>query len=426
VGLFPSKRQIPLAWRMQPRTLGEFAGQTHIIGPGRVLRRAIEEDSFNSLIIFGPPGTGKTALARIVASRTQSHFISLNAVTSGIQDIRKAVATAESVSLAGQRTILFIDEIHRFNKVQQDALLPDVESGLLTLIGASTENPFFALVPPLASRSLIFQFQRLSVDEMLAVLRRALSDNENGYGRKKIDISPESLALIAELSAGDARKALGSLELAVLTSGEENGAVAVSEDTVREIFQKNTLYYGEDDHYDTISAYIKSMRGSDPDAAIYWLAKMLESGEDPLFIARRLMICAAEDVGNADPQALVLAVAAARTAREIGMPEARIPLAQATAYIAAAPKSNAAIVAIDRALADVRAGRVREVPVHLRDAHYKGAQRIGAGDGYKYPHSYSGHYIDQDYMPERRDYYQPGDEGFERILKHRLQRRRHG
>ncbi len=412
---------------MQPKGLDAFVGQDHILGPGRVLRRAIEEDSFVSLILYGPPGTGKTALAHIIATTTESEFLSLNAVTSGIPDIRKAVVTAKSASLAGRKTILFIDEIHRFNKVQQDALLPEVEEGVITLIGASTENPFFALVPPLASRSMIFQFQPLSVEQLRTVISSAISDRDFGYGNKQIVIDEVALERMASLAGGDARKALNALELAVLTAEESaRNSVIIDEGLVMQVFQKSSLCYGEDEHYDTISAFIKSMRGSDPDAAIYWLASMLEGGEDPLYIARRMVICASEDVGNADPMAIVVATAAAQAARETGMPEARIPLAQAAAYIAAAPKSNSAITAIDSALGDIRSGQVQSVPTHLKDAHYPGAKRLGAGKGYLYPHGYDGHYVEQVYLSEHKPYYQPSDEGFEHIIKNRLHRRRHG
>ncbi len=412
---------------MQPKELDAFVGQSHILGPGRVLRRVIEEDSFVSLILYGPPGTGKTALAHIIAKSTKSEFLSLNAVTSGISDIRKAVVTAKSASLAGRKTILFIDEIHRFNKIQQDALLPEVEEGVITLIGASTENPFFALVPPLASRSMIFQFNPLSVEELKTIVVRAISDRIFGYGNRQVVVDDESIKQIASLAGGDARKALNALEIAVLTAEKHtHNSVIIDKDLVIQVFQKGSLCYGESEHYDTISAFIKSMRGSDPDAAIYWLAKMLEGGEDPLYIARRMVICASEDVGNADPMAIVVATAASQAAREVGMPEARIPLAQTATYIATAPKSNSAITAIDSALCDVRSGEVQGVPTHLKDAHYPGAKRLGAGKGYLYPHGYDGHYVEQMYLPKHKPYYQPSDEGFEHIIKSRLNRRRHG
>lgn len=420
--LFTSKRRVPLAWRMQPRSLEDFVGQEHLLAQGRVLRRAIEEDALVSLILYGPPGTGKTALAHIVARRTQSEFITLNAVTAGVGDIRKAVLTAESAALAGRSSILFVDEIHRFNKVQQDALLPEVEGGRLTLIGASTENPFFALVPPLASRSMIFQFRPLSESSIRAILERALSDGENGLGALNVRMTEPAFDRIAALCGGDARKALNALELSVHALGKESPR-SISEELVAEVFQKSAAYYSEDDHYDVISAFIKSMRGSDPDASIYWLGRMLESGEDPRFIARRIMICAAEDVGNADPRALTVSVAAARAAEEVGMPEARIPLAQAALYVATAPKSNSVILAIDAALEEVRGGRVQRVPAHLRDAHYPGAQRLGAGIGYQYPHDFEGHFVDQVYLTEPREFYHPSREGFERDISERMKRR---
>jgi len=409
---------------MQPKDLDSFVGQVHLLGSGRVLRRAIEEDAFVSLILYGPAGTGKTALARIIANRTKSEFLSLNAVTSGLPDIRKAIQAAGKAALAGRKSILFIDEIHRFNKIQQDALLPEVEQGVITLIGASTENPFFALVPPLASRSMIFQFRPLENEEIVTVLSRALSDSKDGLGGSMVRIDDAVLALIASLSGGDARKALNALEFSALAAKKgEDGSKCIDEELVKQVFQRASLSYGEDAHYDTISAFIKSMRGSDPDATVYWLARMLESGEDPLYIARRMIICASEDVGNADPRALVLAAAASQAAREVGMPEARIPLVQAAAYIATAPKSNSAIMAIDAAISDLRSGPALEVPAHLRDAHYPGAKRLGAGEGYKYPHNHGGHYVSQDYIPVSRQYYHPSSEGFERIIKRRMNRR---
>lgn len=424
MGLFSSNKQVPLAWRMQPKDLDSFVGQVHLLGPGRVLRRAIEEDAFVSLILYGPAGTGKTALARIIAGRTKSEFLSLNAVTSGLPDIRKAIQAAGKAALTGRKSILFIDEIHRFNKIQQDALLPEVEQGVITLIGASTENPFFALVPPLASRSMIFQFRPLENEEIMTVLSRALSDSQEGLGGSMVRIDDAVLTLIASLSGGDARKALNALEFSALAAKKgEDGSKSIDEELVKQVFQRASLSYGEDAHYDTISAFIKSMRGSDPDATVYWLARMLESGEDPLYIARRMIICASEDVGNADPRALVLAAAASQAAREVGMPEARIPLVQAAAYIATAPKSNSAIKAIDAAISDLRSGPALEVPTHLRDAHYPGAKRLGAGEGYKYPHNHEGHYVPQDYIPKSRQYYHPSNEGFERLIKRRMNRR---
>ncbi|MCX7794634.1 MAG: replication-associated recombination protein A [Thermodesulfovibrionales bacterium] len=417
MNLFTSGRQ-PLAWRMQPEDIEEFVGQRHLLAPGKPLRRLIEEDRLVSVIFYGPPGTGKTCLARIIARRTSSQFLSINAVTSGIKEIRDALQEAKKI-----RTILFIDEIHRFNKLQQDALLPAVESGEIILIGASTYNPFFSLVPALSSRSMIFQFYPLNEEEIILILKRALSDRR-GLGGENVFCSDEVLKYIASLSQGDARKALNILELSFFISDERDGRRIITAENVKEAVQKKTLYYDEQEHYDTISAFIKSLRGSDPDAAIYWLAKMLEAGEDPLYIARRIVICASEDVGNADPQALVIAQAAMEATERIGMPEARIILSQAAIYVAQAPKSNASYLAIESALEDIKNRAIQPVPSHLKDSHYKGASRLGAGAGYKYPHDYEGHYVNQAYMPLRKIFYIPSEEGFERVIRKRLERRR--
>jgi putative ATPase len=404
---------------MQPRDFDDFLGQSHLLGRNRPLRRLIEEDRIVSLIFYGPPGTGKTALAHIIAGKTHSLFISINAVTAGIKDIREAVSSAK-----GERTILFVDEIHRFNRLQQDALLPYVEMGDLILIGASTQNPFFALVPALSSRSSIFRFNPIPEEDLLALLRRAVTDR-HGLGEYDVTLEDSAAAFIASMAQGDARRALNILELAFISSFEEStGRYVVSLDHVKEVLQDRTIYYDEDDHYDTVSAFIKSMRGSDPDAAVYWLAKMIEAGEDPLFIARRIVICASEDVGNADPTALVVAVSAMTALEKIGMPEGRIPLSQAAVYVAAAPKSNASYVALDRATEAIRKEPIQEVPAHLKDAHYAGAKRLGAGEGYVYPHNFPGHYVKQAYMKESKSFYTPSSEGFERIIKSRLQRRR--
>jgi putative ATPase len=417
MGLFGSRAQ-PLAWRMQPEDIDQFVGQSHLLAPGKPLRRLIEEDRLVSLIFFGPPGTGKTCLARIIAKKTRSQFLSINAVTAGIKDIRNALQEAKKA-----RTILFIDEIHRFNKLQQDALLPSVESGEVILIGASTYNPYFSLVPALSSRSMIFQFYPLSDEEISLILKRALNDPK-GLGNERIELSDDVLHYIASISEGDARKALNILELSFFICHEEDGRRHITLEKVKEAVQSKTIYYDEREHYDTISAFIKSMRGSDPDATVYWLAKMIEAGEDPLFIARRIVICASEDVGNADPRALVIAQSAMEAVERIGMPEARIILSQAALYVAQAPKSNASYLAIERAIEDVRTMPLQQIPLHLRDAHYHGASKLGAGKGYKYPHDYEGHYVKQEYMPLKKEYYKPSDEGYEKVISRRIQKRR--
>ncbi|MBA4372816.1 MAG: hypothetical protein C0402_08115 [Thermodesulfovibrio sp.] len=404
---------------MQPEDFADFLGQQHLLGLHKPLRRLIDDDKLVSIILYGPPGTGKTALAHIIARKTRADFISLNAVTAGIKDIRDAVA-----SHRGSRKVLFIDEIHRFNKIQQDALLPHIEQGEVILIGASTQNPFFALVPALSSRSQIFQFSPLSPEDLKTLLSRAVNSSR-GLGNSRVLIDEEGSALIASLAGGDARKALNILELSFLASaGPDADACHITAALIREVSQSKALYYDEDDHYNTISAFIKSMRGSDPDAAVYWLARMVESGEDPLFIARRIVICAAEDVGNADPQALTLAVSAMQAVERIGMPEGRIPLAQAAIYIAAAPKSNAAYLAIDSAIREIKTSPLQEVPAHLRDASYSGAKRLGAGVGYQYPHNFPGHHIAQNYLPVARSFYSPSTEGYEKIIQSRLHKRR--
>ena len=404
---------------MQPQDFDDFLGQSHLLDINKPLRRLIEEDKIVSLILYGPPGTGKTALAYIIAKKTHADFISINAVTAGIKDIREAVSSRTT-----EKTILFVDEIHRFNRVQQDALLPYVETGKITLIGASTQNPFFSLVPALSSRSLIFQFLPVPEDDIKKILKKALSD-KRGLGEHNISIAPEAIDFIASVSEGDARRGLNILELSFISSfnGHENRYI-ITLNHVKEVLQNKTIYYDEDDHYNTISAFIKSIRGSDPDATVYWLAKMLESGEDPLFIARRIVICASEDVGNADPTALVVAVSAMEALEKIGMPEGRIPLSQAAIYIAAAPKSNASYIAIDKAIEDIRKEPVQQVPDHLKDSHYSGAKRLGAGKGYLYPHSFEKHYIKQKYMDKPKTFYTPSSEGYERIIKSRLQKRR--
>jgi putative ATPase len=412
-------RKAPLAWRMQPHTLEEFVGQQHILGAGKPLREAIERDAIVSLILYGPPGTGKTAIARIIAGRTQALFISINAVTSGISDIKDALKEAGKVD----RTILFVDEIHRFNKLQQDALLPDVENGNVTLIGASTQNPFFSIIPALSSRSLLFQFFPLSKSEINTLLERALHDKERGLGGMNIKVEPDTMDFIASASEGDARKALNILELGAFIIRSSNRE-AYDIGLAREVLQRKSIYYSEDEHYDTISAFIKSMRGSDPDAALYWLAKMIEADEDPMYIARRMVICASEDVGNADPRALYMAVAAMHAVELVGMPEGRIPLSQAVIYIAMAPKSNASYTAIENALSEVRRERLEPVPAHLKGTGYSGAARLGAGIGYKYPHNYEGHFVEQKYINKNKAFFFPSGEGFEKTFRDKLNQRR--
>jgi putative ATPase len=417
-------RHQPLAARMRPRNLDEFAGQSHILATGQLLRRAIEADRIQSLIFYGPPGTGKTSLAYIIACQTRSKFERLSGVESNVADMRRVLASAANrLENTGQPTILFIDEIHRFNKAQQDVLLPDVESGVVRLIGATTHNPFFFVNSPLVSRSQIFELRPLSEDELYALLQRALADAERGLGFMKIQADEAALRHLARISDGDARKALNALEIAALTtSPDKKGVVHIDLPTAEQSIQKKAVVYdGDGDaHYDTISAFIKSMRGSDPDAALYWLAKMIHAGEDPRFITRRIMICAAEDVGLADPMALVLATAAHHAAEFVGWPEARIPIAEATVYIATANKSNSAYLAIDAALADVRAGRTLPVPEHLRDTHYKGAERLGHGQGYEYAHDHPGHFVAQDYLGAEKRYYEPTEQGVEKKIKERL------
>jgi len=421
----PVSASAPLAARMRPETLDEVMGQDHILGPGKLLRRAIEADRISSVLFYGPPGVGKTSLAQVIARSTRSKFERLSGVESSVADIRRVVASADNrLENSGQRTILFVDEIHRFNKAQQDVLLPDVESGVIRLIGATTHNPFFYVNSPLVSRSQVFQLEPIQPEQLCTLMRRALADSARGLGIYKVRADDEALMHLAVTADGDARKCLNALEVGVLTTpADADGVVhltlAVAEESIQ---RKAVVYDGDGDaHYDTISAFIKSMRGSDPDAAIYWLAKMLYAGEDIRFIARRIVICASEDVGMADSQALILAVAAQQAVEFIGMPEARIPLAHAAVYVATAPKSNKAYEAVDAALADVKQGVTLPVPRHLRDAHYKGAKKLGHGEGYKYAHDYEGGYVPQAYLPEGKTYYKPTENGQERRVKERLE-----
>ena len=419
----------PLAFRMRPVTLKEVYGQEDLIGEGKLLYRAILADRIQSMIFYGPPGTGKTSLAQVIAHHTSSDFIRINAVTSGVKELREVIQRARStLTLHNQKTILFIDEIHRFNKSQQDALLPAVEEGMIIMIGATTENPYFEVNSPLLSRSRIFRLNPLSEQDIIAILTNALSDQERGLGKYDLVVSEDTLAYLAQLSGGDARIALNALELAVLTTPpDEKGQSRIDQEIIAQSLQKKVLKYDRkgDNHYDTISAFIKSMRGSDPDATLFWLAKMIEAGEDPRFIARRLVVHAAEDVGLADPLALQVASAAAQAVEFVGMPEARIPLAQAALYIATAPKSNSVLVGIDQAMQFVRNKPTGSVPLHLRDAHYHGAKEFGHGVDYKYPHNYPDNYIDQRYWPEeisQVSFYQPACNGREEQIKAYLSR----
>ncbi|MBO49359.1 MAG: AAA family ATPase [Planctomycetaceae bacterium] len=414
-------RARPLAARMRPRNLDEFVGQQHFLGPGQLLRRILDADRLSSAIFYGPPGTGKTSLAELIAGQTECVFERLNAAAAGVKELRELLESARDRLATGERrTLLFVDELHHFNRTQQDVLLPDVESGVVRLIGATTANPFFSLVSPLVSRSQIFEFQPLQPEDIRALLQRALVDTELGLGRFDVSASDEALAFLSEVADGDARRALNALEIGVLSIAAGTSKVLELE-VAEESVQKKAVRYDDDSHYDAASALIKSLRGSDPDAAMYWLARMLEAGEDPRFLARRLVILAAEDVGNADPQALVLANAAAQATERVGMPECRIILAQAISYLALAPKSNASYLAIDRAIEDVRTKAVLPVPRHLQDSHYPGAEKLGHGQDYAYAHDGEDGWVDQDYLGVDRTYYEPTDRGHEAVMKQRLE-----
>ena len=417
----------PLPARLRPRSFDEFVGQEHIVGPGRVLRRSIDTDQIPSMVLWGPPGSGKTTLARLIANVTHASFAPISAVTSGVADLRRIVQEARELRQAtGQGTILFIDEVHRFNKAQQDAILPHVEDGIVTLIGATTENPSFEVISPLLSRARVFTLKALDREQIRGIVRRALADAGQGVADLNVDLAPEAEELLLEVANGDARVALNALELAAMgtepdSSGRRVVTLAVMEDTA----QHRSLRYDKagGEHYDTISAFIKSLRGSDPDAAVYWLARMLEAGEEPLFIARRMVILAAEDVGLADPQALVVAVAAQQAVHFIGMPEGYLPLSEAALYLASAPKSNSALQAYSRALADVKKTGNQPVPLHLRNAVTGLMREIGYGKGYRYAHGFDQHQVEQQHLPDDlagSRYYEPGDQGFEQEVARRV------
>ena len=410
---------------MRPEKLEDLLGQEHITGKDSLLARAIRSDKLFSVILFGPPGCGKTALAHIISMETGAHFEKMNAVTAGVPEIRKLVAEAKHRwDINAKRTIAFIDEIHRFNKAQQDALLPDVEDGTIILIGATTHNPFFSVIPALVSRSQVFELKELKAEVLKELIKKTLADKEKGLGDIKIKMDEKAAEFLANTANGDARRALNALEIGALTTPpDKKGVVHFTLKIAKESIQKRAINYdkNEDGHYDTISAFIKSMRGSDADAALYWLAKMIYAGEDPRFIARRFVIFASEDIGNADPLALVVANSAMQAVENIGMPEGRIILAQAVTYLATAPKSNASYMGIEAALSDIKENKTQEVPLHLKNATYDGEKKMGKGKGYKYPHSFGGH-VEQEYMPEKKNYYEPKDIGYEKKIRERMGR----
>jgi putative ATPase len=422
------EKESPLASRLRPSKLEDFVGQQHIIGKNTLLYRAIKADKITSIIFYGPPGTGKTSLAKIIANTTKSNFLQINATTSGVKDIKQTIETAKlSISVSGNRTILFVDEIHRFNKSQQDTLLPYVEDGTIILIGATTENPYFEVNKALISRSIIFKLNSLGKEDIKELLNKAISNKDKGLGSFNIKLDDNALNFFADISNGDARVALNGIELAsISTDRNELGEIHITLDVAQQCVQQRALNYDKDgdNHYDTISAFIKSMRGSDPDGAVYYMARMLYAGEDPKFIARRIVICASEDVGNADPHALLVAVAAFQATELIGMPECRINLAQAVIYVACAPKSNASYMAINKAVEDVQTIKIEGIPIPLRDSHYKGAKQFGHGKGYKYVHDYDGNYVQQQYLPDElknKVYYSPTENGIEKKIKERLE-----
>ena len=421
------KTDSPLAARIRPETLDEVVGQEHIIGEGKLLTRAIKADKLSSVIFYGPPGTGKTTLARVIANTTSAEFTSINATAAGKKDMETVIQSAkENLAMYGKKTILFIDEIHRFNKGQQDYLLPFVEDGTVILIGATTENPYFEVNSALLSRSIIFELEKLKAEDIKKLILRALSDEERGMGAYNADITDDALEFLSDIANGDARSALNALELGVLTTEKTaDGRVHITIEVAQECIQRRVLNYDKDgdQHYDIISAFIKSVRGSDPDAAVYYLARMLYAGEDIKFIARRLMILASEDIGNADPNALNVAVSAAGAVERLGLPEARITLAQATTYLASAPKSNAAYMAVEKALSEVRNGATPHIPPYLQDSHYKGAAKLGRGIGYKYAHDFPEHYVRQQYLPDElvgKRFYDPTEIGYEKQIKEHL------
>jgi len=417
----------PLAVRMRPRTLDEFVGQRHFLAPGKLLRRMLDAGHLTSVIFYGPPGVGKTSLARVIAASTKSHFQYLSAPSASVKDIREIIKAAMDRLVTGRgKSVLFVDEIHRFNRGQQDVLLDDVENGVLTLIGATTENPFFSINSPLLSRSTLFSFEGLSEEDIVELLRLAVSDNERGLGKMCVDVSDGAFEFLAGVCDGDARRALMALEVGVLSQAKQvkGGRVCFDLELAKESIQRKSIQYTDDTHYDLASALQKSMRGSDPDATVYWLGRMIAGGEDLRFIARRIAVCAAEDVGNADPMALVVAASALQISEFVGLPEAQLALSQAALYVACAPKSNACAKAIWEAVSDVNTGRTIPVPAHLRDGHYAGAKELGAGEGYKYPHNSPRGFLRQDYIDpdSRKKYYRPKEIGREKLIKQYLQK----